>query len=165
MNLINRDIYSRCLTHHAAVRDLDFVVSNSIPIPYFGNVAAFLDSPLRVLTAALNPSDREFPASGPRFDVPKGLRGPVELEEELGMYFRRNPYRGWFGSFEPVLNGLDASYGDMMSDGKYLVITAAGCFGGRRENLGRLVSFAGSGVPDNHRYGEGLSFGIRVGPE
>jgi hypothetical protein len=119
MNLINRDIYSRCLTHHAAVRDLDFVVSNSLPIPYFGSLAAFLNSPLRVLTAALNPSNREFPASEPRFDVPNGLRGPSELEEELGMYFRRNPYRGWFNSFEPVLNGLEATYGGKMSGGTY----------------------------------------------
>jgi hypothetical protein len=119
MNLLDPDFYRRCLTHHAEVRDLDFVVPNSIPIPYFGDLAAFLDSPLRVLTAALNPSDREFPASEPRFDVSKGLRGSAELETELGAYFRGNPYRGWFSSFEPVLNGLEASYGGKMAKGEY----------------------------------------------
>ena len=25
-------------------------------------------------------------------------------------YFRTDPYRGWFSAFEPLLNGLEASY-------------------------------------------------------
>lgn len=119
MTLLDPNFYRRCLTHHAEVSELDFVVPNSIPIPYFGDLAAFLKSPLRVLTAALNPSDREFPAGEPRFNVLKGRRGPSELEAELGAYFTSNPYRGWFSSFEPVLNGLEASYGGKMAVREY----------------------------------------------
>jgi len=113
------DFYRLCLDHHAEVRELDFVVPQSLPIPYFGDLNAYRKSPLRVLTAALNPSGREFPKDQPRFDVAKGLRGPAELEAELGAYFSRNPYRSWFGAFEPVLNGLQATYGGKMSDGEF----------------------------------------------
>jgi hypothetical protein len=83
MTVVNDEMYNRCLAHHAGVRNLEYVVSESIPIPYFGDVRAFLDSKLRVFTAALNPSDREFPVRDPRFDVPNGLRGPLQLEAEL----------------------------------------------------------------------------------
>lgn len=104
------DFYDYCLTHHnEAVRELDFVVANSLPIPYFGDLAAYLASPVRVLTAALNPSNQEF--KEPRFDVYKGLLGPVELESQLSAYFKVNPYEAWFNAFKPVLNGLEASYG------------------------------------------------------
>jgi hypothetical protein len=119
MNVLDPNFYRRCVTHYAEVRDLDFVVPNSMPIPYFGDLAAFFASPLRVLTAALNPSGREFPASEPRFDVSRGLWGAAELEAELSTYFRRNPYRSWFSSFEPVLNGLEVTSGDKMAHGEY----------------------------------------------
>lgn len=112
---LDSDFYFRCLQHLAEVRGLDFVVPHSLPIPYFGDLKRYLKSPLRVLTAALNPSGREFPEDPPRFDVSSGLRGPAELETELTAYFWRNPYRSWFSSFEPVLNGLEASYGGKMA--------------------------------------------------
>jgi hypothetical protein len=73
-----------------------------------------MKSPLKVLTAALNPSDSEFPDEGPRFEITRGLQSAGELEGELSEYFKRNPYRAWFRSFEPVLNGLGASYGGKM---------------------------------------------------
>jgi len=119
MNLIDPNFYNQCLDHHREVGDLDFVVKRSLPIPYFGDVMAYAASPLKVLTAALNPSDKEFPADKPRFDIARGLRGADELEAELNNYFRFNPYRTWFRSFEPVLNGLGASYGGKMAGGEY----------------------------------------------
>jgi len=118
MTLIDPDFYIQCLNHHREVRDLDFVVTNSLPIPYFGDVAAYAASPLKVLTAALNPSGEEFPVRDPRFDVAGGLLGANELEAELNNYFRCRPYR-WFRSFEPVLNGLGASYGGKMANDEY----------------------------------------------
>lgn len=114
-SVLDANFYSRCLAHLADVRELDFVVQHSLPIPYFGDLKGYLESPLRVLTAALNPSNREFPEDRARFDIAKGLRGPAELETELSAYFRRNPYRSWFSAFEPVLNGLGASYGGKMA--------------------------------------------------
>jgi hypothetical protein len=116
---LDANLYRRCLSHLAEVRNLDFVVANSLPIPYFGDLAAYLASPRRVVTAALNPSNLEFPDDKPRFDVANGLDGPAALEAELSVYFRRHPYRSWFNSFEPVLNGLEASYGGKMANGVY----------------------------------------------
>jgi hypothetical protein len=118
-SLLDANFYSRCLVHLAEVRELDFVVPHSLPIPYFGDLKRYLASPLRVLTAALNPSNREFPDDKPRFEVAMGLQGPAELEAQLSAYFRRHPYRSWFNSFEPVLNGLEASYGGKMANGDY----------------------------------------------
>jgi hypothetical protein len=115
VSLLDGDFYRYCLAHLIEAQELDFVVKRSLPIPYFGDVKRYLASPVRILTAALNPSDREFPSDQPRFDVESGLRGPEELERELRSYFERNPYRSWFSSFEPVLNGLDASYGSKMT--------------------------------------------------
>lgn len=119
MSLIEPSFYRQCLQHHREVSDLDFVAKRSLPIPYFGDVVAYRASSLKVLTAALNPSQAEFPADNPRFDVGHGLIGADELEAELSNYFRFNPYRRWFRSFEPVLNGLGASYGGTMADGEY----------------------------------------------
>lgn len=117
--VLDVNLYSRCLAHLAEVWELDFVVPHSLPIPYFGDLKRYLASPLRVLTAALNPSSREFPDDKPRFDVAKGLQGPAELELQLSTYFMCHPYRSWFNSFEPVLNGLEASYGGKMANGDY----------------------------------------------
>lgn len=87
------DIYTKCLKHYADVTKFDWVVQNSIPIPFFGDLAAYNNSEKRVLTVALNPSDKEFPKEGdPRFKVEQALRGPEELEAELSAYFKRNPY-------------------------------------------------------------------------
>ncbi|OJU12149.1 MAG: hypothetical protein BGN86_08960 [Caulobacterales bacterium 68-7] len=108
-------IYELCLTHQRDLRGLDFIVTGSLPIPYFGDLERYLSSPLRVVTAALNPSNAEFPRDKPRFDVAMGLRGPAELETQLSAYFATNPYRAWFSTFEPVLNGLGASYGGHMA--------------------------------------------------
>ena len=117
--LLDAEIYRRCLTHSHEMRGYDFVVPHSLPIPYFGALADYLASPLRVVTAALNPSDREFPIVDPRFDVAEGLRGPAALEAQLSGYFKRRPYRAWFSAFEPVLNGLGASFGGEMASERH----------------------------------------------
>ena len=87
--LLDAEIYRRCLAHSHETRGVDFVVPHSLPVPYFGASADYLASPLRVVTAALNPSDREFPAADPRFDVAEGPRGPATLEAQLSGYFKR----------------------------------------------------------------------------
>ena len=117
MNLNLKDIYNLCLNHHAEVQNVPDVVPNSMPIPYFGDIIAYLNSPIRILTAALNPSNREF--EGGRFDVENGRSGAEGLEFELSNYFKNRPYYGWFSSFEPVLRGLAASYGGKMAMGPY----------------------------------------------
>ena len=89
-------------------------VSPAVPILFFGDLDAYRASPLRVLTVGLNPSLREFPADEPfrRFPLAEGVTAgePDLYLDALSAYFRTDPYRGWFSSFEPLLNGLASSY-------------------------------------------------------
>ena len=87
-------------------------VTPAVLILFFGDLNAYLASPLRVVTVGLNPSLHEFPNGQPfrRFPLAEGNR---ELSRYLGAmsaYFRTDPYRGWFSAFERLLNGLGASY-------------------------------------------------------
>src|SRR5262245_42894759 len=98
--------------------DLDCIVRPSMPVLYFGDLERYWSSPARVVTAALNPSRHEFPAADPfvRFPTMRAVEGRTDDErylEALNNYFRVEPYRRWFcSSFEPVLNGMNASYFD-----------------------------------------------------
>jgi hypothetical protein len=115
-----REILAKCISHYDEVRKLDQVLEGSIPIPFFGNLKAYSNSSVKILTAALNPSLKEFPTQvdtgykGPRFDV-LACREPIGLEGELSKYFEVRPYSGWFSAFERVLNGAGATYGGKMS--------------------------------------------------
>ena len=89
-------------------------VRPAVPILFFGDLDAWLKSPLRVLTVGLNPSLHEFPGDDPfhRFPLAAGAGGresPRYLEA-MSAYFRTRPYRGWFSSFEHLLGGMDASF-------------------------------------------------------
>ncbi len=85
-----------------------------MPILFFGDLHAYRASPLRVLTVGLNPSLHEFPFDDPfrRFPLARGGldREPRRYLDAMSGDFRTDPYRGWFSAFEPVLNGLGASY-------------------------------------------------------
>ena len=91
-------------------------VNPAVPILFFGDLDAYRASPLRVLTVGLNPSRREFPADQPfqRFPRTEGISGG-ELSrylDAMSAYFRTDPYSAWFSAYEPLLNGMDASYYD-----------------------------------------------------
>jgi hypothetical protein len=107
------------LHERAAAAAPAIVVQPSMPVLYFGDLDAYRRSPVHVVTAALNPSTREFPTADPwqRFPAGKALRRPLDDHARgtylsaLSGYFRTSPYSAWFdGSFERVLWGLDASY-------------------------------------------------------
>ena len=91
-------------------------VTPAVPILFFGDVHAYVASPLHVVTVGLNPSLMEFPADDPfrRFPLAAnaGRQDRRRYLEALSAYFRTDPYRKWFGSFEPLLNGMGASYYD-----------------------------------------------------
>lgn len=90
-------------------KNYDFVVKNSIPIVWFGDMDKYLSSNKKIVTVSLNPSDNEFPKRGKRrFNVE--VSNIAQLYNTLCSYFKFNPYMGWFGKFENVLNCLDASY-------------------------------------------------------
>ncbi len=89
-------------------------VKPAVPILFFGDLDAYRASPLHVLTVGLNPSRHEFPADQPflRFPLAEGGLGgePSRYLEAMSAYFRIAPYDGWFSAFEPLLNGMKASY-------------------------------------------------------
>lgn len=91
-------------------------VSPAAPILFFGDLDAYLTSPLRIVTVGLNPSLMEFPVEDPfsRFPLAEGPEGrePGRYLDALSAYYRTDPYRSWFSAFEPLLNGADASYYD-----------------------------------------------------
>ena len=97
---------------HASV--LPSRVNQSIPILFFGNLQAYYTSRVRVLTVGLNPSLHEFPVDSPfrRFPLAEGVTEgePCRYLDALSAYFSTEPYRAWFSAFEPLLNGLGASY-------------------------------------------------------
>ena len=89
-------------------------VTPAAPILFFGDLDAYLKSPLRVLTVGLNPSRREFPANEPfqRFPLAGDERGrePSRYLDAMSAYFLTDPYHSWFAAFEPLLNGAGSSY-------------------------------------------------------
>ena len=96
------------------VADRSFRVVPAVPILFFGDLDAYLTSPLRVLTVGLNPSRKEFPPDQPfrRFPLAEGNRDrePAGYLDAMSAYFCTEPYSGWFNAFEPLLNGLGSSY-------------------------------------------------------
>ena len=98
------------------------IVSNSVPIIWFGNAEKYLKSELKIITVSLNPSDIEFktdksaiPSTKLRFP---DYNGTVEsLYSAYNNYFSKNPYSAWFkASFGAVLESFSASHYDKASN-------------------------------------------------
>lgn len=87
-------------------KDLPFVVKNSIPIIWFGDIDKFFSSTKRIVTISINPSLAEF--SEKRFDT--NARNYNELKSTLSHYFKFNPYFKWFNQYEKILNVFNSSY-------------------------------------------------------
>ena len=102
-------VYFESTSRHA------FVVRPSMPILYFGNSRAYSDSAIRIVTVGLNPSHEEFPGSSPWLRFPGGENcnsrntgeGYLKLLDD---YYGPQAYMRWFGSYERVLSGMEASY-------------------------------------------------------
>ena len=96
------------------VSERTWCVNPAVPILFFGDLDAYRASPLHVLTVGLNPSLHEFPSGQPfrRFPLAEGTLGrePSRYLNAMSAYFRTDPYSGWFSAFEPLLNGMNASY-------------------------------------------------------
>ncbi|MBQ4274293.1 MAG: hypothetical protein IJB94_04910 [Clostridia bacterium] len=96
-------------------KDYSFVVQDSVPIVWFGNIDAYDQSPTRILTIGLNPSKEEFPKHAPprfdRIDVELLKSSTDFLANTLNNYFEKNPYIKWFSKYNKLLSSLDASYG------------------------------------------------------
>ena len=53
-------LYQRAIKHYREHEGNRWVVPDSIPIVYFGNLQSYLDSRTRIVTVGLNPSGVEF---------------------------------------------------------------------------------------------------------
>ena len=90
-------------------------VTPAAPILFFGDLRAYLASPVRVVTVGLNPSLKEFPTGDrfrrfPRLTGGTGDRDPHLYTNAMSGYFRHDPYRAWFSAYEALLRGADSSY-------------------------------------------------------
>ena len=92
-------------------KELDCVIPDVMPIPFFGDIEAYFSSLTRVVTVSLNPSSNEFPEDF-RFDRFRGFDGNIlSIESACAEYFNSGYGYSWFDSgFEPMLRGLGSSY-------------------------------------------------------
>ena len=99
------------------------VLGWACPVPFFGHLET-----ARLATVGINPSDREFAATdgteltGParRFPTLRSLtlRAWMDSDEDVRQeiasaccgYFDRNPYRGWFGQLQRLIEPTGLSY-------------------------------------------------------
>lgn len=96
------------------------VVKKSIPILYFGDYRTYFASMTKVITVGLNPSKIEFPEEDAflRFEGGEKIKDAILQNQKpvddylmtLNKYFSYSPYKLWFNSYEPILNGMDCSY-------------------------------------------------------
>ncbi|MDM9630230.1 hypothetical protein [Robiginitalea aurantiaca] len=111
-----KDLIKDVVSEFARIKNEDFIITNSVPVLWFGNYKRYLKSERKIVTVALNPSLAEFiPTSysvaSPGYRFPS-YRGTVSsLINSYNEYFRQNPYKKWFNpSFERILNSFNASF-------------------------------------------------------
>lgn len=91
-----------------------FVISDAIPIVYFGDLEAYSNSETKIITVGKNPSSNEFRLG--KSDLFSLCRFPdlvpdrSNLSECWHMYFEKRPLEVWFSCYKQILNGLDASF-------------------------------------------------------
>ncbi len=123
-NLSN--ILKRYIADFNQKKHLSFVVKESIPIVWFGDIDAYFNSKLKVVTIGLNPSEQEFmykdnfnnmislPKNGKRFDIIDFTKLSVDeqiekLKATLNNYFKKRPYK-WFDKYNKLLTVKNCSY-------------------------------------------------------
>ena len=98
--MISQELIEKTIKYFEKYKNEKFIVNPSLPILYFGNLDAFLDSKIKIITVGKNPSDNEFkliktnPYSFCRFskwDIRKR-----NLIESLNRYFECSPLKQWF---------------------------------------------------------------------
>ncbi len=119
MNLSN--VYKQCFQSFRKFQTEDYIIQESMPIAYFGDLYGYKKSKQRIITVGLNPSDKEFPIENPylRFSSDRySYRQIIEnnnyqlYESLLCQYYKYEsiPYMKWFNSFQKILEGMNASY-------------------------------------------------------
>jgi len=121
---LSKELLQEAMDHYNEMKHLEFIVPNSLPILFFGDIEKYAKQEFKVITAGLNPSDAEFTLEKDssrrnysmfRF---KDFDGSVESAYKAQRdYFKNFPYERWFGKssggnkgFQPVLNGMGYCY-------------------------------------------------------
>ncbi len=108
--MITKELVKKALEHFRTFKNEKYVVEQSFPILYFGDLKEYSKSKLKVITVGKNPSDNEFPSDNRLFRFPKWNAKKENLLEVLNLYFETEPYKKWFSAYEHILNGVDTSY-------------------------------------------------------
>ena len=112
--ILSESLLSDVLEYYNRLKNESFVVSPSLPILFFGDLKSLLTQDFKIITVGLNPSDSEFRLnknenySYVRF--PEYRNDITSLESTLNNYFQKLPYKRWFNSIEPLLNGIGFSF-------------------------------------------------------
>lgn len=112
--MISDKLIEKTLKYFDTHQNKSVVVKPCLPILYFGNLDSYSNSELKVITVGKNPSDNEFRLkksdsfSFVRFS--NWNQHSQNLISTLNTYFEDKPLKQWFSCFEPILNGLSASY-------------------------------------------------------
>lgn len=127
MDKILKEIIEMYWSDFQKHKNKEYVVSPSIPIIWFGDIETYKKSDLKVVTVALNPSNREFSPSEDKNDKSHKIlfRFPKAetiykndtlddndkeiLCEALNSYFETEPYNSWFKWLERALGFLKPS--------------------------------------------------------
>ena len=95
-------------SHYKSHKNTDWIRGH-IPILFFGDLHAYLNSDKKIITVGLNPSDKEFLEH--RFNTcPDLLKKPELYLDSLCNYFKFNPYADWFSGYENLLKEFESSF-------------------------------------------------------
>lgn len=140
MALSINGLIKNCWSEYMSLHKMSCVLSDAIPILWFGDLVAYSSSPIRIVTVSLNPSNLEFqekscdPVSvNLRFSPANSIIGKSKLSSNdikdylraMNNYFNDNPYIKWFQWHESALNCLDATYGGKMNKNKNCYLNTA----------------------------------------
>lgn len=122
MTVICEDFYGSVWSHWNDVRrskvcGRHFVIQDKMPIPFFGDVSAYMQSRYRIVTVAINPNEDGFrctsikPPPSPNENFSLSAK---ETEQRLSSYFNeRQEERNlpkWFTSYKHILKGAESPY-------------------------------------------------------
>jgi hypothetical protein len=121
-------IIDECWDHYQDHKNKEYIVERCVPVLYFGDIEKYFSSEIKVVTAASNPSNLEFANADTRAKT-TGLsfrrfkecekiynnKKISDAEKEiyiksLADYFESKDAYNWFTCYEPLLNGIGASY-------------------------------------------------------
>ncbi|MEM1347044.1 MAG: hypothetical protein AAGI01_00710, partial [Myxococcota bacterium] len=117
MDARTQALLDKAWEHFLAERSHPSVITRAIPVPYIGDVHAYMSSERRVLTTGLNFARAEFRDADPlaKFSSARGIehmdaaRRRRTLHAALTGYFERDP-SAWFDEYRPFIRSLDVDY-------------------------------------------------------